>query len=112
MADLATSLSPSRFRSHDDELLQPRIVGDGPSDQRGVAFLIAHARPVGSARAKSANWIAASCHPPGRQIHTWLSRTASAIGSPRQVARLRWTQRTIAVLSYRRTSVSAVSIDR
>jgi hypothetical protein len=56
--------------------------------------------------------VAGNRHPADRQIHTWLSRTASAIGSPRQVARPRWTHRTIAVLSYRCTSTSVVSIDR
>ena len=42
------------------------------------------------------NWMATICHPAGWRTHTWLSRTASSIGSPRHDARLRWTQRTIA----------------
>jgi hypothetical protein len=45
------------------------------------------------------NWMAASREPSGCGIHAWLSRTASVIGSPRQDARLRCAQRTIAVLA-------------
>jgi hypothetical protein len=45
------------------------------------------------------NRIPASRHPSGWATQTWLSRTARPISCPRQDARLRCTQRTIAELA-------------
>jgi hypothetical protein len=53
-------------------------------------------RPAGQPDPRVLNWMATILHPAGWRIHTRLSRTDSSIGSPRQDARLRCTQRTIA----------------